>query len=137
MKIRPCTINDLEQCDSLCRIPELVHPNGDYFSAAYLEQLLDDKYFLVAEKNKKIIGLVCGEKMKVGGSMVWAITVAKEHRGKSLGSKLLKKFEKNAKKDGCRWVVLYASTVNKKTLGFYKKHRYDIGQKCIECAKDW
>lgn len=137
MKIRPCEKKDLKQCEDLCNIPELLYPNGGHFSVSHLNKLLDDKYFLVAEEKDKIIGLIFGEKLKAGGFIVWVIVVGKEFRGKKIGKRLLREFEKNAKKDGCHWTVLYAATKNKKTLEFYKKHKYDIDQKCIECAKDW
>ena len=136
MKIRACEESDIKQCEDLCNIPELLYPSGGHFSVGHLNQLLDDKYFLVAEEDKKIIGLIFGEKLKAGGSIVWAITVSREHRNKKIGSKLLKEFESNAKKDKCRWVVLYSTTKSKKAVEFYKKRNYDIGQKFIECAKN-
>lgn len=136
MKIRACKATDLKQCENLCNIPELLYPSGGNFSVSHLKQLLNNKYFLVVEDDHKIIGAIFGEKLKAGGSIVWVIVVSKEYRNKKIGSKLLKEFEKNAKGDNCQWTVLYATTKTKKAVEFYKKHRYDIGQKFIECAKD-
>ncbi len=137
MNIRPCKTSDLKQCEDLCNSPELFYPNGGHFTVGHLKHLLSDNYFLVAEEDDKILGLIFGEKLKAGGSIVWVIVVSKELRGTKIGSKLLKQFEKNAKSDGCHWSVLYAGTNSKKVVEFYKQNKYDIGQKYIECAKDW
>lgn len=137
MKIRPCKKADLLACEDLCNSPELFYPNGGHFTVDHLKRLLSDKYFLVAEDGKKVVGLIFGEKLKAGGSIVWVIVVNKKFRGQGIGKKLLKEFEKNAKANGCHWTVLYAATKDKKTIEFYKKQKYDIGQKYIECAKDW
>ena len=136
MKIRACKVTDLKQCEDLCNSPELLYPDGGHFSVGHLKHLLNDKYFLVTEDKIKIIGTIFGEKLNAGGSIVWVIVVANEYRGKGIGSQLLKKFEKNAKSDNCKWTVLYSATKIKKTVEFYKKHKYDIGKKYIECAKD-
>lgn len=137
MNIRPVKKADLPSCEDLCNSPELFYPNGGHFTVDHLKCLLSNKYFLVAEVSEKVVGLIFGEKLKAGGSIVWVIVVDKRFRGQGVGRKLLQKFEENAKADGCSWTVLYASTKDKKTLEFYKKQRYDIGQKYIECAKDW
>jgi len=137
MNIRSCKTSDLKKCEDLCNSPELFYPNGGHFTAGHLKNFLSKKYFLVAEEDNKVIGLIFGEKLKAGGSIVWIVVVDKKYRGKKIGSKLLKEFEKNAKQDGCTWIVLYAATKNKNTVEFYKKHKYDIGKKYIECAKDW
>ncbi len=137
MKIRPCRKSDLIRCEELCNTPELFYPNGGHFSVGHLQQLISRRYFLVAEDRNGIIGLIFGEKLKAGGSIVWVIVVAKERRGEGIGQKLLKAFEQNAKADGCHWTVLYASTKSSKTLEFYRHRNYDIGQKYIECCKDW
>ncbi|HOZ53572.1 MAG TPA: GNAT family N-acetyltransferase [bacterium] len=136
MKIRPCKIDDLLRCEELCNIPELYFANGGHFLTSDLEARLDEKYFLVSEINNKVIGLVFGEEVKCNGFMVWVIVVDKDYRGKKVGEKLLKQIEKNAKKEGRSWVVLYASTKSKKTVNFYRNQKYNIGQKCIECAKE-
>lgn len=137
MNIKPCKTIDLKQCEDLCNSPELFYPNGGHFTVGHLKHLLNKNYFLIAEEDKKVIGLIFGEKLKAAGSIVWVIVVDKKFRGQGIGKKLLKEFEKNAKQDGCSWTVLYAATNNKKTLDFYKKQKYDIGEKYIECAKDW
>ncbi len=137
MIIRPCKKKDLSYCYDLCNIPELFYVNGGNFTIYHLKQHLSKKYFLVAEKNSKIIGLIFGEKLKAGGSLVWAIVVHKDFRGKKIGTKLLNAFEENAKKDDCHWIILFSTTKNKKALNFYKKQKYIIGQNVVECAKYW
>lgn len=136
MKIRACKKSDLKRCEELCDTPELYFANGGHFSVSDLEAWLDKKYFLVSEINNKVIGLVFGEEVKCNGFMIWVIVVDKDYRGRKIGEKLLKQIEKNAKEGGRSWVVLYASTKSKKNIEFYKKQKYLIGQKCIECAKE-
>ncbi len=135
MKIELCKKKDLKQCEDLCRAPELLGPGNESFTVDYLRLFLKSKYFLVAKKDEKVAGLVIGEKLKGGGVMIWAIVVDKEHRGKKIGGKLLREFERNAKKDKCSWLILYATTKNKRSLGFYKKHKFSAGQKLVECLK--
>jgi hypothetical protein len=65
MKIRACKTADLKQCEDLCNSPELLYPDGGHFSVSHLKNLLNDKYFLVAANNDKIIGVIFGEKLKI------------------------------------------------------------------------
>lgn len=137
MKIRPCKKSDLVACQAIFALPELATASGDFLRISYLEKFLSQKYFLVAVEKEKIIGAIYGEKLKAGGTMMWALAVHPDYRGKKVGTSLMRAFEKNAKADGRAWIVLHASTKTKRTVKFYEKLKYDIGNHYIECAKDF
>lgn len=134
--IRPCQKEDLEQCEKIFNLPELAAASGSNLSAGYLKNFINEKYFLVATNKKQIIGAIYGEPLKAGGIMMWALAVDPKFQGQQVGTKLLKTFEKNAKLHGKKWIILHASTKTKTSVSFYKKHKYDIGNNYIECAKD-
>lgn len=136
MKIRPCKKDDLIQCQELFNLPELATASGDLLPVAYLRNFLSEKYFLVAEDNGKIIGALYGEKLKAGGTMMWALAVDSNYQGKGIGTKLMKTFEKNARLDNRKWIVLHASIKTERTVNFYRKLGYDVGNKYVECAMD-
>jgi N-acetylglutamate synthase-like GNAT family acetyltransferase len=134
MKIRPANKKDLKAVEKLYKIPEFKLPTGEYMKKEYLVPYLNKKQFLVAEEDKKIVGAITGIRVKGKGSMIYFIAIHKKMRGKGIGTELLKQYEKNCKKQGVEWIMLYASPT-KATLGFYKKHKYHIGNKCIEAGK--
>jgi len=136
MKYRSCTTADITQCVKLFDLPELVTANGVGVNAPYLVKFINEKYFLVAEDKGKIVGALYGEKLKAGGTMMWALAVDSNYQGKGIGTKLMKMFEKNARLDKRKWIVLHASTKTERTVNFYRKLGYDIGNKYVECAKD-
>ena len=136
MNIRPSTKVDLEQCENIFNLPELADVSGDKLSAGYLEGFLDGKYFLVAEKDNKILGAIYGAPIRTGGIMIWSLAILNDYKGKGIGHKLLEKFEKNAVDDNKKWIILHAPAESDAVVDFYKKHHYDIGNKFIECAKD-
>lgn len=136
MPIRPCKKEDLAECEKIFNLPELATASGSSLSAGYLKNFINDKYFLVATQKKQIIGAIYGEPLKAGGVMMWALAIIPVFQSEGIGSKLLKAFEKNARLNGKKWVILHASTKTKTSINFYKKHKYDIGNNYIECAKD-
>ena len=68
--------------------------------------------------------------------MMWGLVVNEKYRNQEIGSKLFLKLEENAIRDKRAWLILCATTKTKKTVNFYKKHGYDIGNSYMECAKD-
>lgn len=136
MKFRPCKKADLIQCEKLFDLPELVAANGTGVTVPYLVKFLSEKYFLVAEEKGKIVGAIYGEKLKAGGTMMWALAVDGDFRGEGVGTKLMKMFEKNTREDKRKWIVLHASTKTERTVNFYRKFGYDVGNRYVECAKD-
>jgi len=135
MLIRPAEKIDLKECERLLRIEEFKWPEGNYPYKNYLKQYLDKDYFLVAEENGKIVGCLFGEPLKGKLAILWYFAVDKKFRNKGIGTKLLSRFEANCKKDGDRWIILYTYSLSKKSLKFYKKRRYHLGNKFVEIEK--
>jgi ribosomal protein S18 acetylase RimI-like enzyme len=136
INIRPCIKDDLKQCEAIFNLPELSDTTGDNLSAKYLENFLDEKYFLVAEEENKVLGAIYGEPLKTDGVMLWSIAVLSSCRGKGTGHSLLEAFEKNAIADKKKWIILHAPAEKEATIDFYKKHNYTMGNNFTEFAKD-
>ncbi len=136
MLIRKAEKKDLKQCENLVHIPEMKLATGGFFDQFLLEKYLDKNFFLVAEDEKEVIGLIIGEPIKANGSIVWMIAISENIRGKGIGSLLLEEYEKKVKKIGITWIVLYGYQKNPKVLDFYRKHGFSEGVKSVEFVKD-
>lgn len=136
MNIRPAKIEDLDQCHKLISVPELICPDGDYLSKEFLKNYLDEDYFFVAEKDGEIIGTIHGESMKGEVVMLWMIAVDESVRGEGIGNLLIEFFEKKMRGLGKKYVVLYGTASNEKTLKFYINRGYDRGSNVVEFVKN-
>ena len=136
IKVRPAVLKDCAVCANLSKIEELKAPSGWTPTPSYFKQLLKEKQIVVvAEEGKEIVGYVSGEVLHLKVGMLWFTAVSPAHQGKGVGSLLIKAFEKESKKRGVRWIVLYAPKFNKKTLNFYEKKGYKKGHEVVEFAK--
>ena len=136
MEIRLAVEKDFDVCVELLKSDEaLSTPDGSFFKKEWLYAYLEDELFLVAEKDKKVVGLILGEKIKLSGALVWEFVVQKELRGQGIGKELLKKFEDECIKKSIDWIILYGAN-NRKTLNFYNKNGFDLGGSYIECKKE-
>ncbi len=91
-----------------------------------LEMLLDSKHanILVAAKDGAVIGMVTGQLVistAEGGYslLIEDLVIAKDHRGKGLGSWLLQKIGTWGKLHGASRIQLLADKDNKSALDFY------------------
>ena len=135
MIIRAASQSDLVACEEIFRLPELVTPGGINLPAEYLANYLADGYFLVAEDDGGLVGAIFGEPLKGSGVIVWELAVREAYRGRGIGSQLMDVIETSARKNGCRWIILYAAAQNEQTVKFYAKRGYDKGTLNYECAK--
>ncbi len=136
MLIRKGKKEDILACAKLSALKELTGPSGWHPNKNYFEMVLkSDFIFLVAEE-KKVVGYVVGEPLAGKGIMLWFVSVDPAQRGKGVGSLLVKEFEKAAKRNGRRWVLLYAPQFNKETVRFYEKLKYGKGSLVYEFSKD-
>lgn len=136
MIIRSAEKKDLKACETLGKIVEFELPDGRFMKAEWLEEYLDPDFYLVMEEDKKILGFVAGDQLKINGAMLMFLTIDKKARNKGLGSMLLKEFEERIKKRGTTWILLYGPTQNKKTLKFYETHGYTKGGTYHEFLKE-
>ncbi len=136
MDIRSANKNDLESCANLLKQPGLEIPSGGYFKENWLFSYLDENFFLVAENNNEIIGVIVAEKIKLSGCILWWLAVSPIFHGKGVGSKLLLKLESNCKKIGIDWIILYSPIQNKKSIVFYEQRGFKKGKKQFEMLKN-
>src|SRR3972149_4735710 len=57
---------------------------------------------------------------------VWQLLVKEAHRGKSIGTQLLKHAIKTAKEKSARMLILETQTCNAKAIGFYLAHGFQL-----------
>jgi GNAT superfamily N-acetyltransferase len=135
MIIRRAEKSDLIECEKLIHIPELRLANGEYYDHLFLENYLDENFFLVAVIDNVISGVIMGEPIKGNGAMIWLLTVSENMRGKGVGTSLFSELEIRAKNYGIRWLVFYGYSMNEKLLDFFKKLKYSQGVHFIEYVK--
>ncbi len=111
--IRPCKKSDLPIINKLLRVPSFKLAYGKYMDKESYKNYLNKDYFLIALIEEKITGAIMGEKLKFDGAVIWYILVDKNLRRIGIGSELLKRFEKNHKKNKGRWIMVYSSPKSK------------------------
>ena len=52
------------------------------------------------------------------------LLVSEEHQSRGLGAALLTRAERDARKSGCRHLVLLVTKTNRRARGFYERHGY-------------
>ena len=60
--------------------------------------------------------------------IIHELIISKNYRGKGAGKRLMKEFENQAKKKGCKSVQSFVLIGNKKVLNFYKKLKYSYDE---------
>ncbi len=90
---------------------------GNVTPKAYLNWIVRDGIALVAEHNDKNIGFLLAEKNSNAAAHVNYLYVHPRHRGKGLGSILVRHFLGTCRKKGIKYVDLNAK---KNTVGFYR-----------------
>lgn len=133
MIIRAAEKKDFKAISKMGKLKEF--QNLEYFEPWYLKNFLDDNFFLVAEEDKKIRGFLMAEPLKSRGIMLWFMVVDKTLRSKGIGSKLIKKFETNCKKNKINWVLLHSPAKSKKAQKFYKNTGYEKALEVVEYVK--
>lgn len=123
------------KCEDLLRMATTQCATGEYYAESFLRDYLNENFFLVAENDRGIIGCIFGEMIQGNGAIVWVIAVSQKHKGSGTGSSLIKSFERNCKKLGIQWIILYAPQKKNKTCEFYQKHQFHKGITCIEFVK--
>jgi ribosomal protein S18 acetylase RimI-like enzyme len=137
MIIRSATKEDLKTCEYLIHIPEMKLANGEYMQENFLQNYMDDDFFLVAvDDEKNIVGMIYGEELKGKWAIIRMLVVERHCRGKGIGTSLLQSFEQKMKKRWIEWIILYEYLHNAQVLEFYKKRWYTAGTDTKECLKN-
>lgn len=134
MLIRNVVEEDFDICTELLKDDNLKCADGSYFKRDWLYDYIHDGLFFVADKENKVVGLIIGEKLKLTGAIVWMFVVQEDLRNQGIGTLLMNRFEKTCKQKEIDWIILYGHD-NDKTLNFYKRNGFDLGNRFIECKK--
>ena len=130
--IRQARKRDLRACARILHTGELAGASGWYPTARVLSGCLG-KYFLLAEKEGRILGCSVVEPLK-RGVIGWWFAVEEDARGQGVGSALMDELERTARKDGKYFFLIY-SKVGTKAVEFYRKRGYAKGQDFTELIK--
>jgi len=137
MRIRQAKLKDCQRCCVLSKIKELEWAEGAYMPVHYYEAYIkENRIFLVAEEEGKVIGYVLGERITWDIVILCMIATDPKYRGKGVGTRLITTFEKLCKQKGFSYVELHAPRTNRMTQKFYEKRGYARGQDLIEYVKE-
>lgn len=121
INIRKAKITDVDACYLLTKTPEFIFPGGRNFVKKYLAEFIRKGIFYVAIEDEKIVGFISAQVTL--GRELWIdmLVVDKKERGHGIGTLLIHKMIKEAKKRKMKMIFLDAPDFNKNTLAFYKK----------------
>lgn len=127
IRIRKLKLSDIPHIAKISRGEKAVEDYPGEYSAEVFRGILKDKSttVLVAEQNKKPIGFMEFSNDKAAKRLfIWAVAVSKKHRGKGVGSLLIKKAEEIAKKTKSVRTGFAVKEWNKPMQRLAKKLRY-------------
>jgi len=85
--------------------------------------------FIVAEKNRKIVGFIIGVTTNPEEAKILMLGVYKHNRRQKIGTNLLQQFMDEIKKQKIRNIELEVRTDNSSAIKFYEKHGFKIKEK--------
>ncbi len=136
MIIRPAEEKDITEVARIGQIPEFEIASGGWLPAEAYKMMLSDDYFLVGEEDGKITGFIVGEAMNTSPIvMIWFFMVVEKKRGMGAGKNMLNEFEKNCRKKGIKFIILYSPLENESTKEFYLGRNFKQGKNFIEMTK--
>lgn len=124
---------DLNQIVNLCHRDDFKYCDGSYPEINYLKELYKQGTIFAVYDEEKVIGCLVAEFLVANGCLIWYFVVEGKHRGKGVGTSLIKNFEAALKVAGITWTYLISGNHN---LSFYSKLGYKTTQRPIlEFAK--
>jgi ribosomal protein S18 acetylase RimI-like enzyme len=137
INIRKAKISDVDVCYKLTKTPEFVFPGGRDFVKKYLADFVRKGIFFVAEGKGKVVGFISAQVTL--GRELWVdiLVVDKKKQGYGIGTILLRKLLKEAKRRKMKLVFLDVLSTNKKTIDFYKKIGMNRGRKFVRFIKEF
>ena len=136
MKIRKATKKDKK------RISELyyqLHPieekgNKEKGLLVPIEKSIMNPILLVAEENRKIVGLIWAHFMQYGFFKYGSIDelfVEEDSRGKGIGSKLIEEAVKKLQKMKAKIILVGTEKENKEAIKLYQKVGFELGENSL------
>ena len=106
--------------------PETIDQYRKIYSKDYFVNFIEDKrnILLGAFKENTLIGFITIEKQNGGVVFINQFVVAKDHRGKGIGSALMSKMETIALENNCHYVYLYTETLKDEKFYLDKGYKY-------------
>jgi len=135
--IRKANEKDITAVRAIANVPGLQvageerAPGEKWFKAFIKEKQM----FFVAEIKKEVVGFIIGERTTGNIGYLWEMGVRLDLRSKGIGSLLLKKFIDGCEKRKLRFAIAYGHA-NKKTINFFKKHKFIEGDNYKEIRRD-
>ena len=105
-----------------------------FYGKGLNSRVLMSRYTYVAVLDEKIIGFLFGDAMKSGTGIIFALEVLKDHRNTGVATKLIKKYEYEAKKNNITAIMLFYNK-GENLDEFYKKFDFIIGDNLITACK--
>jgi ribosomal-protein-alanine N-acetyltransferase len=124
--IREMTANDLSKVGDLYKDANLFTNKKNILNWTKRNLLNFSKYHLVFEEKYKIIGAISGIIVKNKVASIEDIAVHKEHRGRKIGSRLIKRIISKFEKDGIKKVKLWVHWTDARAIPFYYSHDFKI-----------
>lgn len=132
LTIRPALERDLRACARILHTKEVAGADDWYPGIRVLRGCMG-KYFLVAEAGGRIVGCSVVEPLR-RGVIGWWFAVEEGARGRGVGTALMDRLERTAKRDGKRFFLVY-SKAGSRAVRFYRKRGYEVGQNFTELVK--
>jgi|SRR3989338_8101382 len=124
--VRKAKKSEVEEIKKIIDSSEEMDTMSETFPKAYYERIIEKGILLIAEENKKIVGVCFGTfNAKEKWADLLGLTVLPKFRNKGLGSSLVKAFEEFVKKKKLKTIDLYA---DKKQLLLFRKLGYKEGR---------
>ena len=126
MEIRKAKNSEIKEIKKLIDKFEEMDVIKETFPETYYRRILQKGILIVAIENNKLVGVCFGTyNTKEKWSDLLGLVVKKEFRKKSIGSSLIKEFEKIVKNKKLKTIDLYA---DKTQLQLFKKLSYKEGR---------
>ena len=107
----------------------------DYLSDLRRRLTADNGFFLVAEVNKEIVGVLAGYAHKAGDCLVASefdrsayisdLFVQSEWRRQGIGAALMREFERSMLEKGLQWMTVCVKSKNKTARQPYQKYGFE------------
>lgn len=114
----------------------------EIFNERYNETIYLNAYyrwsngFIIAEDNKKIIGVLLGILINLFHSRILILGVKPSYQSMGIGSNLIYKFMEISKLLGVKKVTLEVRCSNVRGIKFYKRHNFNVIGKVKKYYKD-
>ncbi len=140
--IRKAKLSDVAAIRRIANAPGLTNPgnSGGVPHADWFKILVRGGIFLVAIKDKKVVGFIMGEKLLGTAVMVWMMGVTTKLRGQGIGKMLMNAFHQQCAKQGKDIFVAYGYAKNPVIIKMLKKYGFSQGHlyyEFIKLPKSW